>query len=186
MPRTGFLPVFILSSLFAVATSMFCYYGITDVDYSEPGPRGLTIAASVVGTLLVLMARDPVLLFNIVLFTHLGLEVFVIERAFVYGMDETRTDAERALAYTGAGVIIAHLLPFFVYDGPMLLILLSAVGVVVNTLSILMTSAAMGSSLLLPVGLTSVVLVGSSQHLCGIMQCKCSLLTLIRTKGLVV
>ena len=184
IPRNGFLPVFLVSSLFAVALSLFCFYGITDADYSAANTRGLVIASSVVGTLLVLMAKTPAFLYNIVLFAHLGLEIYVIERAFVYGLADDADTTEMVLSLTGAGVIIAHLLPFFVYDGAFVLVLLAAVGVVVNTLSILMTSAAMGANLLLPVGLTSVTLLATTQHIVGMMECPCSLLTLYRTKGM--
>lgn len=182
--RNGVVPVLFISSLFAAALSLFCYYGIDDVDYSAADTRGLVIATSTVGTLFVLMAKSPAFVFNIILFSHLGLEVFVIDKAFEYGLADGRTDVEMALSLTAACVIIAHLIPFFVYDGPLVLILLAAVGVVVNTLTILFTSTALAANLLLPVGLTSVILLVTTQHLVGMMACPCSLMSLYRTKGL--
>lgn len=183
IPRGGFLPMLFVSSLFAVATSMFAYNGISDVDYSEDMPRVLTIGTAVLGTFFILIARNPVLLFNIALFAHLGFEIFVVDKVWQYAMASDTSTSDMTIAYTGAGLVIVHLIPFFLIDNAMTLILLAAVGIIVNNLVILMSVPAFGSSLLMPVGLTSAILLGVTQHICGEMESKCSLLTVVRTEG---
>lgn len=186
MPKmgAGVLPVLLLACLFGAATASFCYYGI-DADYTETRTRGLTGGAAGGAALLVLaFSRNPVILFYITLFVHIGLEIFVVDKAFAFASASNTKNVESILAYTGAGVVIAHLVPFLLFNWPRFLMLLALVGVVVNNLLLLLSAPELGGTLLLPVGLTSVGLLGVTQHICYAMRCPCSLPKLYYERGL--
>ena len=125
MVMKGFLPLFLLSGFF-LAAPIIHYYAA--VDYTSTATRGGVIAvASVVG-LAIVSINDIVALFNFVLFFHTGLEVKVLDILQTFANDSTTSDGDMALAWVGFAVIIVHLLPFFLCDKRMLLVLLGVVG----------------------------------------------------------
>jgi hypothetical protein len=131
MPLTcapsGLLPLLLYASFFALMPLLFFYM---DYDYANDGTRVGVILSSALAALIVMVANSCVAWFNIALFLHTAVEVRVVKTLFDFADDASSADA--TLAYVTGGVIIAHLVPFFVLEMPRLLSLLAAVGVVVN------------------------------------------------------
>lgn len=164
LPRIpmGFLPVLLLTSGFGAATACFAYFGMT-ADYTDVATRALTIATASIAAIAGFFARDIVLIVNSVLFTHLGLEIFIVQRAIEYARNES-DDGSMVMAYIGAATVIVHLLPFFVLDNAMLRSILAFAGVIVNNLLILLALSPVATILLLPVGITSTALLVVSRN----------------------
>lgn len=68
-----------------------------------------------------------------VLFYHTAVEVRVLDVVITYALQEEQSMTAAALAWTGASIVVIHLLPFFVIDMRRLLILLAWAGVIVNS-----------------------------------------------------
>ena len=155
--------LFVLPSLFVLLAPLFYLYNGLDADYSKGGTQALTACTSAAGAGFVLVfARDTNVLFNVVLFFHVGMEVFVVDRAVRYARD----DPSPAWAYVGLVVAALHLLPFFVLaTRPRVLLGLATAGVLVNTLLLLLTAPALGGQLLLLVGASSSALLAVTRYL---------------------
>jgi hypothetical protein len=172
MVMKGFLPLFLLSGFF-LAAPIIHYYA--DVDYTSTATRGGVIAvASVVG-LAIVAINDIVALFNFVLFFHTGIEVKVLDILQKFANDSTTSDGDMALAWVGFAVIIVHLLPFFLCDKRMLLVLLGVVGIPVNAAALVY----LDSSMLLFVGFSSAVLLGAVLCICYTCSRRCAMLPLL-------
>ena len=92
--------------------------------------------------------------FNVALGYHLGIEVFLVTKGFEYA-DRVHDTSEEVLAYVGSGVVIAHLIPFFIMSRPTILRILAFAGIIVNILLCLLTIPELGSALLLLLGASS-------------------------------
>jgi hypothetical protein len=104
-----------------------------DLDYSDTLTRGLIAGASGVLATAVLLANNCAVWYNMVLFYHTAVEVRVLDVVITYALQEEQSMPAAALAWTGASIVVIHLLPFFVIDMRRLLILLAWAGVIVNS-----------------------------------------------------
>lgn len=172
VPR-GLVPTL---SYFIFAFLLPCLYLYVDYDFSDDTTRGVTIALSAVGGLVVIAANDCCCWYNMMLAFHTALEVKVIDTALTFAYESDTSDGHMALAITGAVVVIIHLIPFYISDHLMLLAALAFAGVVVNT-SILVC---LDSSMLLVVGASSLALLSTTMIISGVCDIKTSLLSLIR------
>ena len=179
----GFLLTFAYAAL-ALLVPLLWYY--IDFDTTDNVTRGVTIGLSAVATGLVVYADDCIVWYNMALFFHTGLEVYLIDVAFDYAHEAGRTDAEMGLALAGAITLIVHLVPFYLLDSKWLLTLLASAGVVVNTAVFVFLDTTRKASadlvdttLLLYVG-SSVALLISTLLVVGHNCMKPSMLTLLR------
>ena len=157
----GFLVTLFFALAGPVAPLVFLYNSGLEADYSLDDTRALTASTAAVGGLVVLLFRDPKTLYNLALSIHLGFEIFLIDRAFAFASDPLTAETSAILARLGGAVVAAHLVPFYLLNHVVLLSVLAYVGIVVNTLLILLAMPALGSQLLFVVALTSsAVLVG--------------------------
>lgn len=141
MPR-GFLPLL----LYAAAALLFpLLYLYASFDFSDDVVRALAVAAAGGLGLAVVFANDCCVWFNMALFFHTGVEAVVVDHTMTYIDLATTSDTGKALAWTGIGVVIAHLLPFFLLDRPRLLTLLALAGVPVNAALAVYTQPLPGS-----------------------------------------
>lgn len=159
---SGFLVTLTLALLAAADPLLFLYNSGLTADYSLGSTRALTAAAAVLGATAIAIFREPATLYNLALFVHIGFEVYVVDQAFLFARAADTETASMVLAYLGGAVVIVHLLPFLVIDHRDTLSFLAYVGVVVNTLLILLAMPQLGAQLLLVVGLTSVVLLAAT------------------------
>ena len=165
----GFLPLAFYSSLFAVVPIL--YYSVS-FDYSTTAMRAAVITTSAVLPLVALLANDPVVWFNLVLFLHVGIETRVVHTLMDFARASTSSDRDSALAYTAVGVIIAHLAPFVLIDNVMFLMLLAYAGVVVNASALVFVD----NTQLLLVGTSSVALLLTTMFTCCVCEVRCSVL----------
>lgn len=168
---SGLVPLFYL---LAFVPGPLLFFIMDDADYSRAGTRALTASVATVGGVLVAIGNAEALT-KAVLGFHTGVEAFVCYEAFRIDSDEpasgelasgdTTDDVTRALAYTGASVVIVHLLPFYAFGTPTILRILAFVGIIVNVLLVLLVSPEKGDRLLLLVGASAAALLGVSRHL---------------------
>lgn len=170
----GFLPLLFYSSLFMIAPLMIDY---VDFDFSDSGTRASFIAVSGVYALIVVLANDCLVWFNMVLFFHIGLEVRTSEILMDFARLDTTSSGDEILAWTGMVVLIVHLVPFLLVDNTTLLTVLAFAGIIVNT-SIVVYLA---SDRLLLVGFSSTTLLGSTLCISGVCEIATSMLTALRT-----
>ena len=129
-PPRGFLPLALYQAASVVFPLLLFY---VTFDFADNVVRGVFIGASALYALFALTTMDCCIVYNMLLGFHTGVEVKVIETALDYAMAAATPDYGVALGYAGAVVVIAHLVPFFVWDGPKVVALAAAAGVVVNT-----------------------------------------------------
>lgn len=129
VPR-GFIPTLLYSG-FALTLPILIFYA--SPDFTSTTTQGITIGASALLALLLVFANDCAVWFNMALFFHTGIEAYVVDTSLRFANAAATSDRNMALAITGAVVVIVHLVPFYLFDRPMLLSLLAFVGVVVNT-----------------------------------------------------
>lgn len=174
VPR-GLIPIlFYMAFAFAVPT---VYLYAEDVDYSDDGVRGAVIGISAFGALLLVYSNCCCCWYNMLLAFHTALEVKVIDTALTYAYADGTSDAHMALNIVGAVVVIVHLVPFYVYDGLRLLVLLAAAGVVVNTSILVFLDPSM---LMVFVFASSMALLADTMIIAGICEIRTSLLSVIK------
>lgn len=158
----GFVPTLLFALLFGAAPIVYFYNEGATADYTATNTRVLTIAASAGAGAIVYMSRCSCMLYQLALFLHIGMEVYVTDHALQYARDSANTDVARAFAYTGAVVVILHLIPFLLAERPKLLSFLAFVGMPINTVLILYTMPAMATPIVFFVGITGSVLFAAT------------------------
>lgn len=171
MVLKGFVPLFLVSSFFFVLPLLFFY---ADPDYTTAGGRGGVIALASVAGLAVVMVNDTCTIFNIVLGLHTAVEVRVLDVLMDFAKESTTSDSDEVLAWCAFGVIIAHLLPFFLMDKRMLLALLGVIGIPVNAAALVYLEP----TLLLAAGLSSTALLGAVLSICYSCSRRCAIVPL--------
>ena len=174
VPR-GLIPT-LTYSLVALAIPILCLF--TTPDYTKDEVIGVTIGASALAGLVIILANDCCCWYNMMLFFHIGIEAKVVDLALKFadteqGSGEIERDA--ALAITAAVVIIVHLIPFLLTDRLMLLILMAYVGVVVNVATVVYIAP----DHLLLVAASSLALLSTTMIIGGICEIRTSLLSLV-------
>jgi hypothetical protein len=149
----GLIPTLIYS-LFFITFPLVSYY--ETMDFTATEERVGVILCSVGAAAFIVLANDCVTWFNMALFFHLGVEITVLDTLIDYA-DATSGDAETALAWTAAAIIVLHLVPFFTLDHSGLLTLLAAAGVVVNASALVFVD----SDMLLLTGFSASVLLAA-------------------------
>ena len=157
---SGVLYTCLISSIILVAPLMFLYNSGLTSDYSEGPTRALTAVTSFLGATVILLTIDAKTIFNLVLFLHIGFEIYIIDKAFQFARASTTSTTSEVLSYIGGVVVILHLVPFVLTNRSRILTLLAYVGIIVNTLLILLAMPELGPYLLFVVGITSSVLLG--------------------------
>lgn len=105
-------------------------------DYTDTMVRTSVIAAGILAPVVVVAANDCVAWYNMALAFHTGQEVVVLSKMLNYydtTAKDTAEDYEEVLKWVAFGIVVAHLVPFYVYDQPGPLGLLAAAGIIVNT-----------------------------------------------------
>ena len=152
LPSRAFL-IAMLYAGFLLATPVCLTY--VDIDYSSNLARGLLIGGSAVLALTVAHAGTTAAWYNMILLFHTGVEVKIADVAITFARASGTETVDLVLASVGAGVVILHLIPFFLSDMSALLVVLAMAGVVVNTSIVVFLE----SSLLLLVLATSIALL---------------------------
>lgn len=173
----GFLPMLLYSAFFFAfpVLNEFMEY-----DYTDAMVRTSVIGASILAPIILIGANDCVCWFQMALAFHIGQEVVVLSKMLNYyetaGHDHD--DSEHVWKWIAFGVVVAHLVPFVVYDQPGLLGLLASVGVVVNTvINVLVPD---NNDQLLITGFSSMVLLATVLLIVCIDCVKTSLLSQLR------
>lgn len=135
VPR-GFLPLVAYSGLAAVLPLLLLF---ANYDFGDDMMRGGFIGAAAVAAGVIAVADDCCVYYNMALFFHAGVEAKIVEQAILFGQRDEASSGEadvsttsEVLSYVGAGVILAHMLPFFLLDNKHLLKLTAFVGIPVN------------------------------------------------------
>jgi hypothetical protein len=147
---SGILYTCLISSIILVAPLMFLYNSGLTSDYSEGPTRALTAVTSFLGATVILLTIDAKTIF----------EIYIIDKAFQFARASTTSTTSEVLSYIGGVVVILHLVPFVLTNRIRILTLLAYVGIIVNTLLILLAMPELGPYLLFVVGITSSVLLG--------------------------
>jgi hypothetical protein len=121
----------------------------------------VVIGLSAVVGLFLLISVEVKMLFNMILFFHVGLEAYVLDKLMSFADEDTTSDEDMAIAYVTFGVIIVHLIPFFVVNKTSFLSILAFVGVVVNSTTTILVDTLVPHTLL--VGLSSSALLLSTR-----------------------
>ena len=148
----GLIPVVLYSLLFT-AVPIVNYY--VAPDYNDTTVKGIVCMYSALCALAIVLANDCVAWFNIVLATHLAIEIVVLNKLHDFAQLATTSDQSMALAYVSFGVIIFHLIPFFLVNNVHVLTLLGFVGIILNTVSLTYVA----SDMLLVTGISSSALL---------------------------
>lgn len=176
MPR-GLLPILLYGAFAAAVPTLYLY---ADPDYTKDEVKIASIVASGVAALILITANCCCCWYNIMLFFHTALEVWVIDQTVTFANAATTSDRDMALAIAAAIVIGVHLLPFFLIDNVMLLGLLAMAGMVVNT-AVLVYIPGQTANLLLVFGSAS-ALLAMTMVIGGVCQTRTSLLGMIRER----
>lgn len=171
----GFLPLLFYSLFFLSLPIEFYYMNLDFVDLMTR--TGFFLTAFATATFL-LVANDPVVVFNMVLFFHIGVEAKVLDDVTEFALNSPAEDYEVVLAWLTFGIIIVHLLPFLLLDNPMLLIVLAYVGILVNTAAL--SYLAMETGYVFAVGLSATTLLGVTLLIASNSHVKTSMLTQLR------
>lgn len=172
VPR-GLLPVLMYMAI-GVTIPVVWFY--KRPDYTERHIQVATIGLSALFGVLVILANDCCCWYNLVLAFHTGLQAKVVDVALDFARKSSTKGEHEVLAVVGACVVIAHLVPFYVYDNLMVLSLVAYAGLVVNV-SILVYLEA---ELLLLIGTSCVMLLMSTMLISGVCDVKTSLFSLVR------
>jgi hypothetical protein len=173
----GFLPTLAYSALAIMAPLLLFIVG--GYDFTDDVTRGMTIGLSALAAGIIIYADNCIVWYNIALFFHTGLEVYIIKEGLDYASHDDTSDAGMALSLAGSIVIIVHLIPFFLVDSKGLLTLLAAAGVVVNTAMFVFVKPGEETKLLLT-SASAVALLAITLLVIGINQATPSMLTLLR------
>ena len=171
MVPKGFIPFLLYSSFALVAPLMYIYDH--SIDYTDDMTRATIITLSGLYAFTVVVANDPAVWFNMVLFFHIALESKVADMLIDKARDDATSDSDTVLSWIGACTVIVHLVPFLLTDITWLLTFLAAVGVVVNTAALVFLD---GIPLLLLTGLSSVSLLGTTISVRGVCDISTSFL----------
>ena len=174
VPR-GLVPT-LTYSLVALAIPILCLF--TTPDYTKDEIVGVTIGASALAGLVVILANDCCCWYNMMLFFHIGVEAKVVDIALSFADSERgsgEVNSDSALAMAAAIVIIVHLIPFLLTDRLMPLILLAYTGVVVNTATVVYLSP----DHLLLVAASSLALLSTTMIIGGICEIRTSIASLL-------
>lgn len=166
----GFLPLLFYSAMFMLAPILYTYVEYT---WTDTMTRASLIAVSAGYAVMVVLANDCVVWFNMVLFFHIGIEVKVLEILYDNAQLETTDTMDEMLFWSAFATIIVHLLPFLLIDKTMLLTLLASAGVIVNSTVLVF----LDDSHLLLVGFSSVSLLGTTLCISGVCDVATSLMT---------
>ena len=159
-----------------------CFFAVplvheyVDADYGKTEARGISVGVAATAALAIVGANDCVAWFNFVLFFHAGVEATVLDRLQSYALTDTTLSESEIWAWIGFGVIIAHLLPFFLMDHNAMLVPLAVVGVPINTAVVVF----LDSGKLMYVGLSASMLLGTTLYVCGQCEKRCSVMTLMK------
>ena len=113
----GILPMIIYGAFF------LCFPVLNEFmeyDYTNTMVRTSVIGASILAPIILVGANDCVAWYNMALAFHTGQEVVVLSKLLNY-YDTTGKDAddsEHIFKWIAFGVVVAHLVPFYVYDQP--------------------------------------------------------------------
>lgn len=169
----GFIPLVFYFAMFTTAPLLYQY---VEYDYTSDAARiGVPLFAGAYA-LAILLANDCTVWFNMVLGAHIGLEIRVLDLLMKIGQNSSTSDGDMVIVWTAFAIVGVHLLPFLLVDHIMLLGLLAFAGVVVNAIVLVYID----SSLLLLVGLSSVMLMGTTLCIGGVCEVQTSLLSALR------
>ena len=129
LPR-GSLPLLVYVG-YAAALPLSYYYG--EYDFSDDFVRAATIVGTTLFATFLVLVNDCCTWYNMILFLHIALEYKLLDTTMTYVNRDHTSDVGMAWAWVGMVVVVLHLLPFLLVDGPTLLLLLAFVGVPVNT-----------------------------------------------------
>ena len=161
----------------------FCFPVLNEFmqyDYTDTMVRTSVIGASILAPIILVGANDCVAWYLCALAFHTGQEVVVLSKMLNYyettGKDAD--DSEQIFKWIAFGVVVAHLVPFYVYDQPGMLGFLASVGIVVNTVINVVIPDNNGQ--LLITGFSSTVLLATVLLIVCIDCVKTSLLSQLR------
>lgn len=126
----GFLATFLYSTFFLVFPILNEY---VTYDYDTTIVRVGVIGASVLASIMLIVANDCVAWFNMVLFFYIGVEVTVLDVLMDFAQADNRDQDEKVLAWISFGLIIGHLVPFLVLDYEKTLTFLAFCGIIINS-----------------------------------------------------
>ena len=164
-----------------VALAIPLLFFFTTPDYTKDEVVGVTIGASALAGLVVIVANDCCCWYNMMLFFHIGVEAKVVDLALAFANSATSEqgsgddDRNAVLAITAAVVVIVHLIPFLITDRLVPLVLLAYVGVVVNTATVVYISP----DHLLLVASSSLALLSTTMIIGGICEIRTSVASLL-------
>ena len=132
-PR-GLIPVLAYSALAFILPFLYLPVSGMDYNYSEDATRYTTIALVALTSFSVVYANCCCAWYNMVLFFHLAVEIYVIDITLRWARDNESTieDWQYSLCFVAASIIGVHLVPFFVMDRVRILTILAFAGTIVN------------------------------------------------------
>lgn len=126
----------VFGGLFLAAAYLFMERG-QDHDYTERDARIATIIIAAFGGLFCLLCTSSTTAFNTFLGYYLGLEIYIIQEAFIAARNDAYDSMLRGWAWAAGFIVLFHLLPFLLINKSFLLYLLAYVGLLVNIITIL-------------------------------------------------
>ena len=126
---------FLMTALFFVGglgLPLMFYYGEADYTTEWTPPFVISLSA-IYAFLLLFFSSNMPMFYNTVLGLYTGIEIKVIDTALTYATADGTPDADMVWSAIGGGVVILHLLPFYLVDSGIVVTTLAAVGLVVNT-----------------------------------------------------
>lgn len=159
----------------ALGLPLMFFYG--EPDYTEEWTPPFVIGLSALySVLLLVLSSNMTMFYNTVLGLYTGIEVKVVDTALTYASQDTTSDTNMAWALIGGGIVVLHMIPFYLTERGILVTTLAAVGLVVNTAicvyiddTLTLQAFTSGAAFLL----TALCIIG--------MHCvECSMLTLFR------
>jgi hypothetical protein len=182
----GFAPTLLFSAFFLSLPIVYFYEcqertfeigsGELDTCFNSDWDKALTVVLSFLAALCITIANDCVAWFNMMLFFHIGVEVYVLDKLYAFADDPARTDVGMVFAWVGFGTVIVHLIPFLIADHAKLLIFLAFVGMWVNT----WIAVFMDTGFILITGLSSGMLLLATLLIACIDCVKTSMLSQLR------
>jgi hypothetical protein len=132
---TGTLPTLLIFAL-AVAVPSVILFG-DPVDWTTVMNQVTFIALPGLGALVFLATPAIGILYAAALGYHTAIETWAVEQLIEVGQNTSTimtapTDAEMAMSWAAAAIVVVHMLPFYFLGPRMLLRFIAAVGVVVN------------------------------------------------------
>jgi hypothetical protein len=138
----GFIPLMFYAA-FSITVPLLAYYSTVGADLvtaaasdddasRAEGARALWISISVIAASFIVLSNHCATWYNMVLFFHIGLEVKVLHEVINYALTDSLATTNVALSWTGAAIVMIHLIPFLLVDSKYLLATLAWAGVGVN------------------------------------------------------